>query len=141
MSVFHPNIVGILDAQPKLKSDSFVNSNYSGISYTVMEYAAEGNLQDFIIDGCVDPDEKLVRTFFKQIINGLQFLHNHDCAHLDLKPTNIVVTADYTLKIVDFDASYSAKDKKIISRGTLKDIYSAGIILFTLLTGFLPYAE
>lgn len=129
------------------------------VSYTVMEYAPNGDFFDFVMNYNKEIDERLVRTYFRQLIEGLEYLHQSGVSHMDLKLENLLVGADYNLKIADFDLSYFVGDAKILSRGTkfyrspeliqgrcknthAADIYSAGVILFTLMTrGMLPHAE
>lgn len=115
-----------------------------------------------MIQGHMFHNEKLVRTFFRQIMEGVKFLHDIESAHHDLKLTNIVLTRDFTIKLLDFEMSYTSKENKVTSNGTVNfrapevmnadrktiakepykvDIYSAGIIVFAMITGFLPYAE
>ena len=105
--------------------------------------------------------EKMVRTYFRQLISGLEYLHNQHIAHLDLKLENIMLNDNFELKIIDFDLACHCKDKgqKIISQGTQNyrapelrdkrvenyqvcDIYSAGILLFVFACdGILPFIE
>ena len=100
-----------------------------------------------------------MRTYFRQLVEGVEYLHSTGVSHMDLKLENLLVGADFSLKIADFDLSHYANDTKILSRGTkfyrppeviqgrcqntqAADVYSAGIILFTFMTrGMLPHAE
>jgi serine/threonine protein kinase len=129
------------------------------VSYTVMEYAPYGDFFDFVMNHGANIDDKLVRTYFRQLIDGIEYLHNNGVSHMDLKLENLLVGENFNLKIADFDLSFIAGDQKMVSRGTkfyrppeliqgkctntqAADIYSAGIILFTLKTrGMLPHAE
>src|SRR5690606_5457236 len=126
-------------------------------SYILMERA----LCDFfevINSKVLTQDEKLVRTYFHQFVEGLEYLHSQGIAHLDLKPDNLLFGEDHKLKIADFDLSYICGDDSIRGKGTINfrapeikdyeckkpfaaDIYSAGIILFALMFGYLPYDE
>jgi len=120
---------------------------------------------DFISKHGEKFDEKLIRSFFRQLIDGIEYLHETGIAHLDLKPENLLLGANFNMKIADFDLSHVKGDAKILSRGTkfyrgpelfqsssttineLKtpfaaDIYSAGIILFILKSGGIyPHSE
>jgi len=129
------------------------------ISYTVMELAPYGDFFDLIITNKVSLEEKLVRTYFHQLISGLEFLHSRNIAHLDLKPENLLIGLDYQLKITDFDHSVLNNNSLVSSKGTLfyrapeiyeekcenyqaADIYSAAIILFLFKCGgVLPQVE
>ena len=104
-------------------------------------------------------DEKLVRTYFRQLIEGLEYLHTNRVAHLDLKLENLFLGKDFKLKVADFDLSYVRGDPRINTRGTVyyrapelmeqrclnveaADIYAAGVILFVFKSGgILPHSE
>jgi len=129
------------------------------ISYTLMELAPFGDFFDLIITNKVVLEEKLVRTYFHQLISGLEYLHSRNIAHLDLKPENLLIGLDYQLKITDFDHSVLNSKPLVPSKGTLfyrapeiyqgrcenykaADIYSAAIILFLFKCGgVLPQVE
>lgn len=124
-----------------------------------MELAPYGDFYEVIMSQKVNFDEKLARTYFHQLIEGLEYLHSVGVAHLDLKLDNLLLGTGYTLKIGDFDQAYVKGEPTIYSRGTVcyrapelasracknveaADIYSAGIILFLLMSnGTLPYSE
>lgn len=92
----------------------------------------------------------MIRTYFHQLIEGLEYIHSKGFAHFDLKLENLVLGRDSLLKIIDFgQAQKTATDEEITSGGTVGylasevqnrtckdskavDIYSAGIVLFTL---------
>jgi len=131
----------------------------SKVSYKIMEYAPFGDFLDFMKKNGRSMDEKLARTYFRQLIDGLEYLHNNEVSHMDIKLENLLIGDDYALKIADFDLSHRANDAKIISKGTkfyrapeliqgkcknttLADIYSAGVVLFAFKSqGNLPHAE
>jgi len=155
--VNHPNVIRTHHVEHERETISKGCSKK--VSYTVMEYAPNGDFFDLIMNHTVDIDNKLIRTYFRQLIEGLEYLHQSGVAHMDLKLENLLMGEDFNLKIADFDLSYLVNDKIILSRGTqfyrppeiiqgvcqdpqATDIYSAGIILFTLMTrGMLPHAE
>mmetsp|Transcript_808 Transcript_808/g.739 ORF Transcript_808/g.739 Transcript_808/m.739 type:complete len:333 (+) Transcript_808:94-1092(+) len=154
-NVNHPNVIShyehnntYVERQSQYKMD---------FSYIVMEFCPFGDFNDVIKTGILQHDDKLVRTYFHQLVKGLYYLHNKEIAHLDLKPGNILLGKDYNLKICDFDTAYKSGDK-IVSRGTryyrppeLKegsckdpykaDIYALGTTLFNLMFGVYPHAE
>jgi len=158
MSLDHPNITKIVfSEQNKTLTDKKGKS--VPISYILTEFAPRGDFLNFLRNyGCYFHDI-LARTYFKQLIAGLEFLHSKSVVHLDLKLENLLLGEDFTLKITDFDLSGFESDANYFSKGTRNyrapemlnsdykdgravDIYSAGIILFALKTGGIaPYME
>jgi len=123
-----------------------------------MELALYGDFSKIVMQPFFTQDEKLVRTYFRQFIEGLGYLHKNSVAHLDIKLENLLLTEQFTLKISDFDHAFIEGDPKIKTKGTQNsrapelgkmkcdypkaaDIYSAGIILFALRTGSFPWTE
>jgi len=155
--VNHPNIIRTHHIEHERETLS--KGSTKKVSYTIMEYAPHGDFFDFVMNHGADIDDKLIRTYFRQLIDGVEYLHNNGVSHMDLKLENLLLGSDFSLKIADFDLSYFDNDSKILSRGTkfyrppeviqgrckntkAADIYSAGIVLFTLKTrGMLPHAE
>jgi len=158
----HPNVINIVHYEPE--KETLQKGQLKKVSYILMEYAPHGDFFDFVTKHRESLDDKLVRTYFRQLIEGIEYLHSSRVAHLDLKPENLLLGADFNLKIADFDLSHVFGDKKILSRGTryyrapeffksgsndpeLKapfsaDIYSAGVILFILKSGGIyPHSE
>jgi len=161
-SLKHPNVIDIVHYENE--KDTLYKGELKKVSYILMEYAPYGDFFDFITKHREDLDDKLTRTYFRQLIEGVEYLHASGVAHLDLKPENLLLGADFNLKIADFDLSHVYGDTKILSRGTryyrapeffkssssdpeLKspftaDIYGAGIILFILKSGGIyPHSE
>mmetsp|Transcript_73929 Transcript_73929/g.102719 ORF Transcript_73929/g.102719 Transcript_73929/m.102719 type:complete len:125 (+) Transcript_73929:34-408(+) len=124
-----------------------------------MEHATHGNLYEALALKRMRFDEKLVRTYFRQLIAGLSCLHHNGLAHMDLKPENIAFAGpDYTLKIFDYDLSLKINERTSkIGRGSENyrspeqylgiakdyracDIFAAGILLFVMMSGgFIPF--
>jgi len=146
----HPNIIQLI---------SQANLNIQGDDYNalVLEYAPYGDFYDLLMSGGLN-DEYLVRQYFQQLIEGIEYLHLRNIAHFDLKLENLLLGNDYILKITDFDQAQRSKDGNCVFRGTpdyrapevinqtccntfAADIYSAGIILYLFVTRELPFAE
>lgn len=152
-----PNIVKIVHIENE--KSVFNKGSVKQMSYTLMEYASYGDFYELITQCKTQNDNKLIRTYFRQLINGIEYLHNQDITHMDLKLENLLLGEDYILKIADFDLSHIAGDKQVLAKGTKcyrapelietrckkyppVDIYSAGIVLFILKTGgIMPHAE
>jgi serine/threonine protein kinase len=154
----HPNIVQMVQCVEKQKSSLGAQKFHS--SCILMELATYGDFADLVVKHSLYVDEILARTFFHHLIEGLQYLHAHNIGHMDLKLENLLLGDDMLLKIADFDLSCNANinHKYGKGRGTCNyrapevkqkncffpkaaDIYSAGIILFTLVTGGFPGVE
>jgi len=153
----HKNVLSIVHYESD--REAIFDDGAKKISYTVMELAPYGDFFDFVMSQRVLIDSKLARTYFRQLIEGLEYLHTVGVAHLDLKLDNLLLGNNYTLKIGDFDQAFKKGQKTILSKGTVcyrapelvrrtckspeaADIYSAGIILFLLKSGgVLPHSE
>lgn len=123
----------------------------------MLEYVEGGELFDYVQNHAPLPEEEAVRLF-RQIIAGLGFCHRFNICHRDLKPENILLDGWHNVKLADFGMAalqpaghwlntscgsphYAAPE--IIYgrryRGDRADIWSCGIILYALLTGYLPF--
>ena len=151
----HNNIISILSTEEQKRVP--IKLGLLEVSYIVMELAPF-RFKQLVVHEEFIKDEILQRTYFAQLINALEYLHMNGIAHLDIKPDNLLLAEDYQLKIIDFDLAYKKEDLLLIGRGTmhyrspelkagsckkpmLSDIYSAGILLFVMKFGILPYRE
>ena len=143
----HPNIVKIYDV-----------SLGDGIQYLVMEHVDGITLKEYIEQQHVLKWKEAVH-FTVQILRALQHAHDKGIVHRDVKPHNIMLLQDGTIKVMDFgiarfarDDGRTVTDKAIGSvhyispeqaRGDItdekSDIYSVGVMLFEMLTGKLPF--
>jgi len=155
-SLSHPNIVNIVHTQDK--KPSIHQGRKFNASLIIMEVASFGSFTRLFKVLDTAHDEVLTRTFFHHLIEGLEYIHANGVCHMDLKLDNLLLDENLRLKISDFDSSYKRGDSTICSRGTRNyrapevlnetcndpeaaDIYSAGIILFVMMTGCFPYKE
>jgi serine/threonine protein kinase len=67
-------------------------------------------------------DENLIRAVIKQILEGVNFLHERGLLHRDLKPENILISQEGTIKIADFDLSRELSNGPL-SRGVVTIYY------------------
>lgn len=153
----HPNIINIILSQENVAIST--DDKEPGSSCLLMEYAPNGDFFDFVRKSKQYIGEKLARTYFRQLIEGIEYLHLNGVWHLDLKLENLLIGKDNQIKIADFDLSYVIGDAEILTKGTqyyrapellaqkckdgsAADIYSAGVILFLLKTGgAIPHSE
>lgn len=143
----HPNIVSVYDV-------SFSERNMA----IVMEYVNGITLKDYIKSvGLLNWKDALHLTV--QVLRALQHAHDNGIVHRDVKPQNIMVLSDGTVKVMDFGiARFSRSGSKTITDKAIgsvhyispeqacgqntdekSDIYSVGIMLFEMLTGKLPF--
>ena len=143
----HNNIVDVYDVS--LEGDTL---------YIVMEYIDGITLKEYMEKKGMLSDAEALH-FIKQILKGLAHAHERGIVHRDIKPHNIILLKDGTIKITDFGIARLTKfDTQTISDMTIgsvhyispeqasgdrtderSDIYSVGIILYEMLTGKLPF--
>lgn len=125
----------------------------------VLEMAPGGELFDILFyTGKLN--EKMARTYFIQLIQGLKAIHDAGVVHRDIKPQNLLLGADRTLKITDFglskvmecDEDSVMRTSHVGTRGFQSpeqlmrrpydkktDLFAAGVVLFILMTGYPPF--
>ena len=128
--------------------------------YIVMEYCEGKELFDYIVRNKYLSEKEACR-FFQQIIDGVEYLHLSNITHRDLKPENLLLDNKKRIRISDFGLSnMSDKIDSLLEtpcgtpsyappemlrgekyNGVFSDIWSCGIILYTMLVGNLPCAE
>eukprot|EP00330_Aristerostoma_sp_ATCC50986_P011311 CAMPEP_0114587012 /NCGR_PEP_ID=MMETSP0125-20121206/10091_1 /TAXON_ID=485358 ORGANISM="Aristerostoma sp., Strain ATCC 50986" /NCGR_SAMPLE_ID=MMETSP0125 /ASSEMBLY_ACC=CAM_ASM_000245 /LENGTH=146 /DNA_ID=CAMNT_0001782735 /DNA_START=322 /DNA_END=762 /DNA_ORIENTATION=+ len=112
----HPNIIRILETDEKR---SFKLDNQDSIcSVILMELAPFQSLYSIVQLPAFRNDEKLVRTYFHQLIDAVEYCHSNGIAHMDLKLENIVLGKNYELKLIDFDSCYYIEEDVLVSTGS-----------------------
>ena len=153
----HPTIVRVYDAGEDTETDA--DGNTRAVPYIVMELVSGQTLKDIIGAGPVTIDDAIRYT--DGILEALEYSHRAGVVHRDIKPGNVMVTSAGQVKVMDFGiaravsdssstvaettailgtAAYfspeQAKGEPVDSRA---DVYSAGVVLYELLTGRPPF--
>ncbi|MFC4320228.1 Stk1 family PASTA domain-containing Ser/Thr kinase [Litchfieldia salsa] len=146
-SLAHPNVVSIFDVGEE-----------NDIYYIVMEYVPGKTLKQYI-QKYAPLDSKEALEIIQQLTSAIAHAHNNHIVHRDIKPQNILVDNDGTVKVTDFGIAVALSSTTITqtnsvlgsvhylspeqARGGMatnkSDIYSLGIVLFELLTGRVPF--
>ena len=126
--------------------------------YIISEYCSGGELFDYIVSKRKLYEVEACRIY-QQLISGLEYLHKQRICHRDLKPENLLFDSKHNLKIADFGLSNDyhkgklstpcgspcyAAPEMVTGRkygGTSVDIWSSGIVLYTMVCGFLPFED
>jgi len=96
----HPNIVNLIE----YSEDGIVkksNGREEHVIYIVLELATGGELFDYVAT-TGRFSESIARFYFKQLIEGLDYVHQRGVTHRDLKPENVLYDNIFNLKIADF---------------------------------------
>lgn len=144
----HPNLIQLFEIVETTKQ-----------LYLITEYATGGELYDYIVANKKLKEKEACRLF-QQIISGVDYIHKLHIVHRDLKPENLLLDDSKNVKLVDFGLSNTYKqDEKLRTAcgspcyaapemiagkkysGLQVDIWSAGVVLFSLLCGHPPFED
>lgn len=149
-SLVHPNVVSL-----------YTFFNDGGTYWMVMEYV-EGQTVKHLIEGHGAMEELRAKTVIREILEGVEYAHRRGIIHRDVKPGNIIVTADGSVKIMDFGVAKILGNQGLTRTGAKvgtiyymspeqvrgekdidhrTDIYSIGATFFEMLTGRRPFDD
>ena len=146
-SLTHPNIVSIFDV-----------GEDDGYHYIIMEYVNGKTLKDYICE-CGRLHYKEALAIASQISDALIAAHGKNIVHRDIKPHNILVTVDGTVKVTDFGIArfgtgktlsngndilgsvhyISPEQAKGVTVDNRSDIYSLGVAMYEMISGNVPF--
>lgn len=142
----HPHIVSIFD-----------RGEADGSYYIAMEYLEGKSLKEVIPEGGLEPARAI--EIAVQILQALQFAHENDVIHRDIKPHNIVINGRGRVKVTDFGIALAGTAPAMTETGSIigtaqylspeqakgkaveqsSDLYSMGVVLYEMLTGRVPF--
>lgn len=143
-SLRHGHVVPCLDA-----------GRYGRYYYLVMPYMQGGTLEDALSGNMLTLEDACI--VLEQLTSALAYIHARGILHRDIKPTNILFDRDYNLYLTDFGISTMIGEKTLRNgriMGTAQyiapevceghvdersEVYSVGILLYQMLTGYLPF--
>ena len=144
--LMHPNVVNVYDV-----------GQDRGLYYMVMELVEGITLKDYIQrKGRLSPKETISISI--QMVNGIQAAHKKNIVHRDIKPQNIIISKDGKVKVTDFGIARATTSTQTVSSSVMgsvhytspehargevvnekSDIYSAGITMYEMVTGHVPF--
>ncbi len=144
----HPNIVTIHDV---------VEESEEGVAFIAMEYVRGTNLK-VLLQGPMPLEPGFVAGVVDQVADALDYAHSRGVVHRDVKPANIIITADNRVKITDFgiarlDSSNLTQEGQLLGTPNYMspeqilgkevdhraDIFSLGVVLYEMLTRHKPF--
>jgi hypothetical protein len=147
LNLKHPNLLALFDLRTDAQGDHWV----------VMEYISGESLANVLQRHPQGLPIDLARQWFLEMARGVAYLHDHGIVHRDLKPGNIfleggaVKVGDYGLCKFISSSQHAAQTQSVgtvhymapeVSTGNYNkqvDVYAAGIILFEMITGKVPF--
>jgi serine/threonine protein kinase len=142
----HPHIVQVFDFAQR-----------DGLFFIAMEYLGASTLKDLLQESGQQPVARACEIL-DQLLSALASAHAKGIVHRDIKPANVMLTDEGSIALTDFSVAHMKESSKLTQTGAVlgtpeymapeqfegswdhrSDLYSAGILLYELLTGFSPF--
>lgn len=144
----HPNIVHFYDLFQE-----------EGHRFMVIEYVRGGSLSNLMHREGRSLSAKVALAIMTGVIDGLDHAHRHGIIHRDVKPGNVLLTPEYVPRLADFGVARLLRENRMTETGLVvgtipymspevcsgddaspaSDLWSAGVMFFEMLTGYLPF--
>lgn len=157
--ISHSNVLSYIESYNAIDFYDPSTGETQNVAALVLEYAAGGELFDHLQQSQYFTEEA-AKDMFKQLIDAIEHLHSKSIVHRDIKLENILLDERLNIKLADFGYSSYYNPRKVykypvgtssyfapeihenLSYSVEKaDLFAAGIVLFTLVTGHMPFAS
>jgi hypothetical protein len=151
----HPNIIAVYDYGEEIVKDA--EGVETSTAFIAMEFVEGRSLESYC-----DANERFpmreIERIMSELLDALEYSHSHGVVHRDIKPANVILLADGTVKVADFGVA-RIESSTLTQVGTVlgspsymspeqfmgqivdgrSDLYSAGVVLYRLLTAEVPF--
>jgi serine/threonine protein kinase len=151
----HPNIIAVYDYGEEIVKDA--EGVETSTAFIAMEFVEGRSLESYCEANERFPMREIERIM-SELLDALDYSHSHGVVHRDIKPANLVLLADGTVKVADFGVA-RIESSTLTQVGTVlgspsymspeqfmgqivdgrSDLYSAGVVLYRLLTAEVPF--